>query len=125
MFGHSDFVPISTADSSKSTMEQIEHDVKSNPVMLYMKGVPAAPQCGFSNRVVRVLEAYGVDFESANVLADEDLRVSIKEYSDWPTIPQLYVNGEFVGGCDIVTDMHKDGSLGEMLTEAGAKKLEE
>ena len=95
-------------------------DVKSNPVMLYMKGVPAAPQCGFSNRVVRVLEAYGVDFESANVLADEDLRVSIKEFSDWPTIPQLYVNGEFVGGCDIIMAMHESDELTDLFETAKA-----
>jgi monothiol glutaredoxin len=93
-------------------------DVNANPVMLYMKGVPAAPQCGFSNRVVRVLEAYGVDFESANVLADEDLRVSIKDFSDWPTIPQLYVNGEFVGGCDIIMAMHEADELNDLFDSA-------
>lgn len=91
--------------------------VKESPVFLFMKGTPEQPQCGFSYQVVRILHAQGVDFQSLNVLENQSVREGIKEYSDWPTIPQLYIDGEFVGGCDIVTSMHQDGSLEEMLEE--------
>lgn len=91
--------------------------VKDNKIMLFMKGTPEAPQCGFSMQVVRILHAQGVDFASANVLEHPGIREGIKEYSSWPTIPQLYINGEFVGGCDIVTTMHQNGDLEDMLKE--------
>jgi len=96
--------------------QQIENDVKSNKVFLYMKGTPESPQCGFSAQVVSILQSYDTDFKSFNVLDDEDIRQGIKEYSDWPTVPQLYVNGEFVGGCDVMTEMHQSGDLKKVLT---------
>ena len=98
--------------------ERIDRDVKSNRVFLYMKGTPAFPQCGFSHRAVQILRHYGVDFASANVLEDTSIREGIKEYSNWPTIPQLYVDGEFVGGCDIMMELHERGELGTVLKQA-------
>ncbi|CAH0483041.1 unnamed protein product [Peronospora belbahrii] len=95
----------------------IESHVKTYPVMLYMKGTPSSPQCGFSMQVVRILHAQGVSFDSVNVLDHPEIREGVKEYSQWPTIPQLYVNGEFVGGCDIITDMNKSGELAELLMD--------
>ena len=95
--------------------ERIETDIKNNKVMLYMKGTPADPQCGFSAQVVSVLKEHDVPFESFNILDDEEIRQGIKEYSDWPTVPQLYVNGEFVGGCDVVTELHSSGELAKTL----------
>ena len=95
--------------------ERIEKDIKNNKVMLYMKGTPDEPQCGFSAQVISVLKTYDVPFKTFNILDDEDIRRGIKEYSDWPTVPQLYVNGEFIGGCDILTEMHNDGELKEVL----------
>ena len=86
--------------------------------MLYMKGTPAAPQCGFSQQVVRILHATGAEFSSVNVLEDASIREGIKDYSQWPTIPQLYVGGEFVGGCDIVTQAFQSGDLDQMLKDA-------
>ena len=93
-----------------------EH-VKENPVMLYMKGNPSQPQCGFSARVVQVLQKEGVDFSSVNVLDYPSIREGVKKFSDWPTIPQLYINGEFIGGCDIVMSLHESGELKEILSE--------
>ena len=95
--------------------ERIESDIKSNPVVLYMKGTPVFPQCGFSARVVQILSHIGVPFKGVNVLEDMEIREGIKAYTNWPTIPQLYVNGEFVGGCDIVTDLHNSGELSKVL----------
>eukprot|EP00271_Cylindrocystis_brebissonii_P015553 TRINITY_DN38477_c0_g1_i1.p1 TRINITY_DN38477_c0_g1~~TRINITY_DN38477_c0_g1_i1.p1 ORF type:complete len:192 (-),score=21.13 TRINITY_DN38477_c0_g1_i1:351-926(-) len=106
------------ADKGLTIHEHIEQDIKSNPVVLYMKGVPEAPQCGFSMMVVRILKSHGVRFVSRNVLEDDELRHGIKSFSQWPTVPQLYINGEFVGGCDIVMDMEKSGELGKKLTES-------
>jgi monothiol glutaredoxin len=97
--------------------ERIDRDVKSNRVFLYMKGTPAFPQCGFSHRAVQILRHYGVDFGSANVLEDTSIREGIKEYSNWPTIPQLYVEGEFVGGCDIMMELHERGELASVLKQ--------
>jgi monothiol glutaredoxin len=97
----------------------IEKAVKSNNVMLFMKGTPQFPQCGFSSQVVQILDYLGVPFESMNVLADADIRQGIKEYANWPTIPQLYVKGEFLGGCDIVREMFQSGELASHLTDAG------
>ena len=98
---------------------RIDETVKSNPVVLYMKGTKSMPQCGFSQRVAGVLNYMGVDFVDVNVLADADIRQGIKDYSDWPTIPQLYVNGEFVGGCDIVTEMTLSGELDALFDQSG------
>ena len=99
--------------------ERIESDVKSNPVVLFMKGTPVFPQCGFSARVVQILSHLGVPFKGVNVLEDMEIREGIKAYANWPTIPQLYVNGEFVGGCDIVLEMFQEGELQSMLKEKG------
>ena len=99
--------------------ERIEADVKTNPVVLFMKGTPVFPQCGFSARVVQVLSHMGVPFKGVNVLEDMEIREGIKAYTNWPTIPQLYVDGEFVGGCDIVLEMFQAGELQSMLKEKG------
>merc|ERR1711865_1074479 len=119
---HSDFGAVSHQDVPESITERIEQDLSADDVVLYMKGIPSAPQCGFSNAVVRVLEAEGVaDYAAYNALEDGDLREGIKKFSDWPTVPQVYVKGEFVGGCDIMIQMHKDGDLAELLQENGVK----
>ncbi|MRU17016.1 Grx4 family monothiol glutaredoxin [Roseovarius sp. A21] len=98
---------------------QIDETVKSNDVVLYMKGTKDMPQCGFSSRVAGVLNYMGVEFTDVNVLADEAIRQGIKDYSDWPTIPQLYIKGEFVGGCDIITEMTLSGELDQMFDQNG------
>ena len=98
--------------------ERIEKDIKGNKVMLYMKGTPEAPMCGFSGRVVSILQEYDVPFGSFNILEDEALRQGLKEYGNWPTFPQLYVSGELVGGCDIVTELHESGELAKVLGTA-------
>ena len=95
--------------------EKIESLIKDNEVCLFMKGTPDAPQCGFSMAVTNVLKHLNVNFKGINVLEDEDLRQGIKEFSDWPTIPQLYVKKEFIGGCDIVKEMFEKGELKELL----------
>jgi len=97
------------------TRARIDELVKNNAVMLFMKGNKVFPSCGFSAQVVQILKHHGVDFETFNVLSDPDMRAGIKAYSDWPTIPQLYVGGEFVGGCDIVTEMHNSGELQKLF----------
>jgi monothiol glutaredoxin len=99
--------------------DRIESDIKANDVVLYMKGTPVFPQCGFSAAVVQVLTHLGVKFKGINVLEDPEIRNGIKEYANWPTIPQLYVKGEFVGGCDIVREMYQTGELAEMLQTKG------
>ena len=104
---------------SNPVFERIQADIAENPVMLYMKGTAMFPQCGFSARVVQILSHMGVPFKTANVLEDPGLRDGIKQFSNWPTIPQLYVKGEFVGGCDIVTEMFQSGELASMLAEKG------
>ena len=97
----------------------IDKAVKSSDVMLFMKGTPQFPQCGFSSQVVQILDYLGVPFESMNVLEDADVRQGIKDYSNWPTIPQLYVKGEFVGGCDIIREMFQAGELQSLLKDKG------
>ena len=97
----------------------IDNEVKSNDVVLFMKGSPAFPQCGFSSQVVQILDYLGIDYKGVNVLENADIRQGIKEYSNWPTIPQLYVKGEFVGGCDIVREMFQAGELAPLLAEKG------
>ena len=101
--------------------QRIKEQVTAAPVVLYMKGTPQAPQCGFSALAVQVLNACGVqEFQSFNVLVDPEIRQGIKEYANWPTIPQLYVNGEFVGGCDIVREMYSTGELQKLLASQTA-----
>ena len=98
---------------------RIDETVKSTDVVLYMKGSKEMPQCGFSSRIAGVLNFMGIDFSDINVLEDEAIRQGIKDYSDWPTIPQLYVKGEFVGGCDIITEMTLSGEIDQLLDQAG------
>ncbi|MBV7409985.1 Grx4 family monothiol glutaredoxin [Maritimibacter sp. DP1N21-5] len=102
-----------------SAQDSIKSTVTSNDVVLYMKGTKEMPQCGFSSRVAGVLNFMGVEFKDVNVLADDEIRQGIKEYSDWPTIPQLYVKGEFVGGCDIITEMTLSGELDQLFDQEG------
>ncbi len=97
----------------------IDGEVKSNDVVLFMKGTPGFPQCGFSGQVVQILDYLGVEYKGINVLASDEMRQGIKDYSSWPTIPQLYVKGEFVGGCDIIREMFQAGELQEMMAEKG------
>ncbi len=102
-----------------SAHDTIQTAVDSHDVMLFMKGTPQFPQCGFSSQVIQILSYLEVPFESMNVLADEEVRNGIKAFSNWPTIPQLYVKGEFIGGCDIVREMFQSGELSTHLAEAG------
>ena len=97
----------------------IRQTIADNDVVLFMKGVAERPQCGFSNTVVQILDHLGVEFRDVNVLADDSVRQGVKDFSNWPTIPQLYVKGEFVGGCDIVREMFQTGELQTLLTEKG------
>src|SRR5262252_3758586 len=101
--------------------ERIERDINEHDVVLFMKGTPVFPQCGFSSLVVQMLSYLGVKFKGIDVLSDPALRQGIKLFSDWPTIPQLYVKGEFVGGCDIVREMFETGELAQLLTTRGVK----
>ena len=101
--------------------EKIKKTIKENKVVLYMKGNKSMPQCGFSSKVAGVLNYIGVEYEDVNVLADEVVRQGIKDFSDWPTIPQLYVEGEFIGGCDIITEMALSGELDSLFEEKGIK----
>ncbi len=102
-----------------TVQDRIAQDVAQNDVLLFMKGTPVMPQCGFSAAVVGILSELGVKFKAVNVLADAEIRQGIKEFSNWPTIPQLYVKGEFVGGCDIVKEMFEQGELDAFLKERG------
>ena len=95
--------------------QRIQNDISTNRVMLFMKGIPEAPMCGFSNTVVEILKHLNIEFGSANVLEDMELREGIKEFSDWPTIPQLYVDANSIGGCDIVLEMYQSGELQPLL----------
>lgn len=101
-------------------IQRIQEQLKSNPVVLYMKGTPDFPQCGFSAAAVRTLEACGASFGYVNIFEDPELRDALKRYSNWPTYPQLYVKGELVGGSDILTEMFQNGELKQLLDEAGA-----
>lgn len=101
--------------SDENTIKSIENDIKSNKVMLYMKGEPSMPQCGFSRQVVHILNKHGVRYATKDVLRDPTLRDEIKKFSNWPTIPQLYIDGKFIGGCDIVTEMDQNGELEKLL----------
>mmetsp|Transcript_263 Transcript_263/g.448 ORF Transcript_263/g.448 Transcript_263/m.448 type:complete len:180 (+) Transcript_263:949-1488(+) len=107
-------------DIGKGVQERIRKSLESDRVVLFMKGLPSSPQCGFSLRTVQILNAMDVPYRAYNVLTSEELRQGIKEYSSWPTIPQLYVDGEFVGGCDIVTDMFMKGELEKLVKKDSA-----
>ena len=100
-------------------LEEIQNTINQNDVVLFMKGTKDFPQCGFSASVVHILTTLGVNFKDVDILKDSELRQGIKEFSDWPTIPQLYIKGEFVGGCDIVKEMHQEGELQQILKEKG------
>ena len=108
----------STGSTGSSPQSQIEQMLNDNPVFLFMKGTPESPQCGFSGKVTNILNAWNVPFKSFNVLADESIRQGIKDYANWQTIPQLYINKEFVGGSDVVEEISNNGELGELLNEA-------
>ena len=105
-----------TTDTAHAT---IKADIDANDVVLFMKGTKGMPQCGFSSRVTQILTFMGIDFKDVNVLADAGIRDGIKSFSDWPTIPQLYVKGEFVGGCDIITEMMLSGELDQLFDAKG------
>lgn len=111
-----DFVP----ETPEGTKARIQGLVDENPVLLFMKGSKIFPQCGFSNTAVQILTAYNIDFHTVDVLADEAIRQGVKDFSQWPTIPQLYVAGEFIGGSDIMIEMYQSGELGEMIEKAKA-----
>ena len=104
---------------NNTTRDRIQTEVDGNDVLLFMKGTPVFPQCGFSAAVIQVLSHLQVKFSSVNVLEDPDIRDGIKQYSDWPTIPQLYIKGEFVGGCDIIREMYETGELKTFLEDKG------
>jgi len=109
-------------EATKWSNEKLKETVKKDKIVVFMKGVPEQPMCGFSNAVVQILRMHGVDkFASYNVLDDEELRKKIKDFSNWPTIPQVYMDGEFVGGCDIMIQMHQEGDLIEELKKLGIK----
>lgn len=103
---------------SEGILKKIQSQIDQNKVILYMKGTKEVPQCGFSARVVQIINSYDVPFETVDVLADPEIRQGIKDYSNWPTIPQLYINGKFIGGCDICTEMDERGELEPLLREA-------
>jgi monothiol glutaredoxin len=107
--------------TDQTVIDRIKRDVTDNPVVLYMKGTPVFPQCGFSAAVVQILTHLGVKFKGIDVLSDPAIRQGIKDYSQWPTIPQLYVKGEFVGGCDIIREMFESGELGQLFSKNGVQ----
>jgi len=104
--------------SKEEVLQEIESEVENNPIMVYMKGTPDFPQCGFSNRVVQIFKQMGVPFESRNVLDDPNFRYILQEYSDWPTIPQVFIHGELIGGSDICMELYQNGELQEKVKEA-------
>jgi monothiol glutaredoxin len=113
--GRKDLIPM----SDNPVFDRIRDDIGSNDVVLYMKGTPVFPQCGFSAAVVQVLSHLGVKFKGIDILQDPSLRQGVKEFTNWPTIPQLYVKGEFVGGCDIIREMYESGELQQLLKDKG------
>ncbi|QCE02093.1 monothiol glutaredoxin-S15, mitochondrial [Vigna unguiculata] len=120
---HDDFKPANKLeDSGISLANVIEQDVKDNPVMLYMKGVPDMPQCGFSSLAVRVLKHYDVPISARNILEDVELKNAVKAFSHWPTFPQIFIKGEFIGGSDIILNMHQTGELKEKLKDVTSEK---
>ncbi|KAM7480377.1 hypothetical protein LguiA_028590 [Lonicera macranthoides] len=118
---HEDFRPTNKLESSGLSLKDIvEKDVKDNPVMIYMKGVPDFPQCGFSSLAVRVLKLYNVPLSSRNILEDPEIKSAVKAFSNWPTFPQIFIKGEFVGGSDIILNMHQTGELKEKIKDIAA-----
>lgn len=111
------FTPL--LESAMDVLERIKQQVTENPIILYMKGTPDFPQCGFSARAVQAVKSCGVPFAYVNVFEEEEIRATLPQFSNWPTFPQLFVKGELVGGCDITIDLHQSGELQKMLTEAG------
>jgi monothiol glutaredoxin len=101
------------------TLNEIKSEISNNDIVLFMKGTPTFPQCGFSAQVISILAAEGVPYTTHDVLSDDELRINIKEYSNWPTIPQLYIRGEFIGGADIVHEMYDSGELSRVLQQQG------
>jgi monothiol glutaredoxin len=99
--------------------EQIQEDIKSNPVIVYMKGTKLMPMCGFSSTVVNILNMHNIEYKDINVLEDPEIRVQLSAFSNWPTIPQLFVNGELVGGCDIAIELHNNGELEKIFADVG------
>lgn len=106
---------------ARDIKDEISKQVQGNPVLLYMKGTPTFPMCGFSAAAVAVLEDIGAEFKTVNILEDQEIREGIKVFSDWPTIPQLYVGGEFIGGADIMRDLHAKGELASIIAKASGK----
>ena len=107
---------------SEAVLDTIKQQVEQNPIILYMKGSPQAPQCGFSAQTVQVLISYGERFAYVDVLSNPEIRAILPQYADWPTFPQLYIAGELVGGCDIITEMHEAGELGPMIKDAAVQE---
>lgn len=121
---HDDFKPTDkVAKSGFSLKDIVEKDVKENPVMIYMKGVPDQPQCGFSAQAVRVLNHYQVPLSARNILESPELKNAVKNFSNWPTFPQIFIKGEFVGGSDIIFNMHQTGELKDMLKDLSASAV--
>ncbi|PIQ23020.1 monothiol glutaredoxin, Grx4 family [bacterium (Candidatus Blackallbacteria) CG17_big_fil_post_rev_8_21_14_2_50_48_46] len=108
---------------SRDVIKEIENEIKENTIMLYMKGTPDQPMCGFSFTVVEILNQVGKPYASVNILADQEKREAIKQFSNWPTIPQLYIKGEFIGGCDITREMFENGELQQMVDQAVAAQV--
>lgn len=104
--------------TEQAIMQRIKKEIESNPVTVFMKGTAEQPMCGFSAQVVQILTSYGIPFHTINVLEDDDIRDGIKQYTNWPTIPQIYVKGKFIGGCDITMELHRKGELAKVLKEA-------
>ncbi|RZC93898.1 hypothetical protein C5167_016589 [Papaver somniferum] len=119
---HDDFKPTNKAATSGISLKDIvEQDIKENPVMIYMKGVPEQPRCGFSSLAVRVLNEYNVHVGARNILEDQELKNAVKTFSHWPTFPQIFIKGEFVGGSDIILNMHQTGELKDKLKDLTAE----
>ncbi|KAI8463697.1 MAG: thioredoxin-like protein [Monoraphidium minutum] len=116
---HDDFKPKYKAEPVADVADQIRKDIASNAVFIYMKGSPDAPQCGFSNMACRILDAYGLKYGSSNVLADAGIREGVKKFTDWPTIPQVFVKGEFIGGSDVLMEMHNSGEMAKLVESLG------
>ena len=102
--------------------EKIKHDIETSPVILYMKGTKLMPMCGFSGAVINVLNTYNIDYKDINILEDPEIRIKLSEYSNWPTIPQLFVNGKLIGGCDIVLELHNNNELQTIFDEIKLNK---
>ncbi|KAL9258764.1 Monothiol glutaredoxin-S15, mitochondrial-like protein [Drosera capensis] len=118
---HDDFRPTTKVESS-SLPDLVEQDIKENPVMIYMKGIPDLPRCGFSSLAVRVLKEYNAPLSARNILEDPELKNAVKAHSNWPTFPQIFINGEFIGGSDIILTMHQSGELKEKLKDIVSNK---